>query len=133
MLTLFSRLHPFRLSPTMKVEFCSFSGYKIYPGQVRLPSCPRSLCTRSPLTHMSTKQGRLFVRSDSKIYRCVLFDDDGRAGGLTFAAAFALTLGPRARYRLARFVHYTPPVYVTDSQLRVVEGGVALPAAQEPA
>ena len=30
-----------RLSPTMKVEFCNFSGYKIYPGQVRSPSLPR--------------------------------------------------------------------------------------------
>lgn len=29
-----------RLSPTMKVEFCNFSGYKIYPGQVRSSLSP---------------------------------------------------------------------------------------------
>jgi hypothetical protein len=26
-----------RLSTTMKVEICNFSGYKIYPGKVRTP------------------------------------------------------------------------------------------------
>merc|ERR1711939_907633 len=39
---------PARLPTTMKVEFCNFSGYKIYPGK-----------------------GKLYIRSDSKIFRFV--------------------------------------------------------------
>lgn len=82
----------------MKVEFCNFSGYKIYPGKVRNPprlplvwpaagSRSRSPPTRArsgrpagpatsecadPALFLPSQQGKLYIRSDSKIFRCAL-------------------------------------------------------------
>ncbi|SCZ97572.1 BZ3500_MvSof-1268-A1-R1_Chr4-3g07257 [Microbotryum saponariae] len=56
----------------MKVETCSFSGYKIYPGKVsRDRLMTRFVASADPPTLRSIPQGKLYIRSDSKVYRFV--------------------------------------------------------------